>query len=302
MCQLTSEPYYTKENEPEIKEHEPQEDDADQHEDAADMRWQLTDDEKEKVRELQQAADSEGLYYKNLFELAKYVLVVQSLEQTPKRRFEVALGRLRKRHAWIQTHNLHAVDPVAAHAEIGDSVCPQHFVQRFRCDRQDDRTVIATHMAHSPLSYIQKEETNKSKYLAAILYRMDLGAVDMEQARRGLVVATISQGQLSLRRGFQYMRFMRTISPDMKDMHPHTVKAVHTQFPSFVAHLLPAIKHVLPPKVADRIHVYGSLQEMEKSLQLFEDSNLEENCMSASEWARQRQERYDETVAKLSLD
>ena len=88
----------------------------------------------------------------------------------------------------------------------------------------------------------------------------------------------------------------------MKDMHPHMVKAVHAQFPSLLAHMLPLIQHVLPKKVAERIKVYGSVKDMYKTLEasLTEDDPVDK--LTAAEWAQQRQERYNETLAKLSLD
>ena len=277
-------------------------DDEQTRDDQGDMRWRLTAEEKKGVRQLKEAADQEGLYYKNLFEIAKYVLVVRSLEKTKEKRHEVALRRLRKRHAWIKKHQLEEIDEVAAHAEIGDEACPQHFCQHFVRDRMHHRAIVGTHMAYTPLSYINASEENKRKYLAAAMYRMDLGAVDMEEARRGMALATISQGQFSLGRAWKYMRFMKQISPEMKDMHPHTVKAVHAQFPSLVAHLLPAVKHVLPRKVADRIHVYASVEDMGKNLEQSVKSNPGNMELTASEWASQRSVRYRETVAKLSLD
>lgn len=274
-----------------------------------DMRWRLTAEEKASVRELKEAADAEGLYYKNIFELAKYVLVVQSIaDKTEAKYCDVALRRLRKRHAWLQQNdNLQDVDAVEAHQEINqDDVCPHHFDQRFVRDREHQRTVVTTHMAHVPLSYIQQRDggKNKRRYLAAVMYRMDLGVVDMEEARRGMVLATISEGQLTLGRAWKYMRFMNSISADMKDMHPHTVKAVHAQFPSIVAHMLPAVKHVLPRKVADRIHVYGSVEQMAKHLETVDEDEKDGKATTLTpvEWARRRRQLYDETVAKLSLD
>ena len=273
-----------------------------------DLRWKLTEEEKEAVRQLKEAADNEGIYYQNLFELAKYALVVRSLEKDDEKRLEVALRRLRNRHEWMNHHDLWSVDKVAAHAEIGDRACPAHFVQRFERDIAHDRTVVALHMAHSPLHYIEKSPEHYSKYLAAAMYRMDLGAVDMEEARRGMVLAAISEGQLTFGRGWKYMKFMKKISGDMKDMHPHMVKAVHAEFPSLVAHMLPAVKRVLPQKVADRLHVYSSIKDMSKNLERFneetssDDDDEEIDDMTAEEWARRREEKYQETVTKLSLD
>lgn len=281
----------TSDEEVSFQEEEEENDNADS------SRWELTAEEKQAIRALKDAADDEGLYYKNLLELCKYVLVVQSLEKTIEKRQNMALKRLRKRHAWLHKHELLEIDEVEAHEEIAVKACPQHFLQSFVCERASGRAVVATHMAHVPLSYIQQSEAQRRKFLRAAMYRMDLGAVDLQEARAGMCLATISQGQLGISRAWRYMRFMNCISADMKDMHPHTVRGVHAQFPSLVAHLLPAIKHLLPRKVADRIFVYANVEEMGKRLEMGHN-----NDTTAVEWARQRQERYDETVAKLSLD
>ena len=269
-----------------------------------DMKWQFTPQEKKAVLRLKQAADAEGLYYKNLLELFKYVLVVQSLESQEERRAAAAVERLRRRHEWMERMGLQDMDARAAHTALAqDPAIADHFVQRYQYDRKSGRAVVATNMASVPLSYIQQSETHYRQYLAAAMYRMDLGAVDLAEARHGMVLATISDDQLSFQRAVRYLRFVKRTAADMKDMHPHTVKAVHAEVPAWVAHLLPAVKHVLPRKVAERVHVYASLSAMDGALQPFKESSSSvAQDLSAEEWARRREEHYQETVAHLSLD
>eukprot|EP00977_Amphora_coffeiformis_P018448 scaffold6503_cov99-Amphora_coffeaeformis.AAC.2 len=266
-----------------------------------DQKWRLTGEEKQAVRELQQAADDEGLFYQNLFELVKYVIVVRSIEPKVELRADAALERLRNRHQWMQKHQLLHDDMMKrswreAHATVAQHT-GQHFVQRYARDG-GRRAVVATHMAADvPLDYIQASSENMRLYMVAAMYRMDMGAVDLVEARRGMALCTISDHQLTLGRAFKYVKFMKLTASDMKDMHPHTVKAVHAEVPSWVAHLLPVVKHVLPRKVAERVHAYSSLKKMDQTLQAFDDTSL-----SAEEWARRREARYQETVDKVSLD
>lgn len=316
MCKSTTEP--RRKERPE-RDDKPEDDDAlteeeeedDDDEEEQDMRWRLTSEEKEAVRRLQQAADQEDLYYQNIFELAKYVLVVKSLVKTDTvaHRVDVALKRLRKRDAWRKRLEMDRVadDPLRVHGAVVEA-CPGHFLQCYECDAEHGRTVVTTHMAHTPWHYVRHEEDGYRNYLAAACFRMDLGAVDLNEARRGVVVATVADRQWSLGRAWKYMKFVKYISPDMKDMHPHTVKAVHAQVPALVAHLVPAVKHVLPRKVAERIHLYPSLKDMDEALRRVDENSSNNNDddgnepLSPQEWARRRYQRYQETVAKLSLE
>jgi len=267
--------------------------------------------------------------------LVKYVLVVKSIEPDVTKRPDVALRRLKRRHDWMMGHGLDGIDWREAHAEVAKET-GRHFVQRYERDGENrDRAVVWKHAAHVPLDYVQSSEDNLRKYLAAAIYRMDLGAVTLGEARNGMVVAIISEGGVSLGKAFKYVRFVKMTSSDMKDMHPHTVRAVHAEVPSWVAHLLPVVKHVIPRKVARRVHAHESLEDMDDALQPYPEvasssgsspssdekkksstetgsetesssssssSSSSNEEMSAVQWAQQREQRYQETVDKLSLD
>jgi len=130
--------------------------------------------------------------------------------------------------------------------------------------------------------------------LAAEQYRMDLAAADMEEARRGTAIVSVSEGYATMSRAMRYVRFVMKGRENIKDMHFHRVKKIYSQTP--ITHLLGPIKRLLPTKIASRIHIFGTMEELHEYLESFEEQD-----MTVEKWTNWRLVKYQETLAKLTL-
>ena len=265
-----------------------------------DSRFTLTDSERQAVQALKEACDKDGVVYKHVFELAKYALATHSSadDTNPKAaeiRLQAALTRMKKRNSWRQKHGMDQIDPHAALVEL-ESLYPGYFFNTYSQDSHG-HMVVAHHHAHPPTDFVLKSKQNLAKYLVAEQYRLDLGAADMEEARRGICMVSITEGQLTTKRAYKYIRLVAKAADNLKDMHSNRIKQIYSEVPSFLSHLIRPAKIILPQKVASRINVVGSLDDLDKFL----EHDSKKNNKSAQEWALERLEKYQETVARLVI-
>jgi len=135
-----------------------------------------------------------------------------------------------------------------------------------------------------------------SKFLAAEQYRFELAAADLDEARNGFTVVGITENKGSLRVAFRYLRFLLKSRENITDMHPHRIRKVHAQLPSFVAHLVGTAKGLLPAKIASRVKIVGSMKQLNSLLQ--EPTNTD---TSTIEWLLEREAKYQDTIMNLDL-
>jgi len=194
----------------------------------------------------------------------------------------------------MKKYELFDVDPHEALLEL-DAQCPDFFVYRYNTDKEG-RVVVAHHHAYAPLDYIYASKENLAKSLAAEQYRMDLSAADLEEARRGTTLVSISEGHVSMPRAMRYLRFVVKGQENLKDMHSYRIKKIYSQVPYLLTHLIGTAKKFLPTKIASRINVVGSMNELQQYLEPFQEQN-----MTAEKWACWRLAKYEETIANLKL-
>lgn len=286
---------------------------------------QLTDEERQAVVALKEVCDREGIHYENVFQLVKYVLVVHSSvpddsndsEDKKKKAFELrlvkALKRLKQRHAWVTKNNIHTINAKEALLELYQ-VAPEYFVMDYGTDLEG-RVVVAHHHAYPPTDYVCHNTLQRAKFLAAEQLRMDLAAADLDEARRGIALVSITDGKLTLARAWTYLKLCAAIAKDnLSDMHQHRIKKVYSQVPSWLVHLVAPAKRLLPQKIAGRIHLCKSMQELHSHVPTTTSRNEEEavdaaNGLSSSssskvtltEWIDVRMKKYQETMENLSL-
>jgi len=266
--------------------------------DKNDSRFTLTDTERRAVQALKEACDQEGVKYKHTFELAKYVLATHSLAddshpKAAKIRLQAALTRMKKRNAWREKYGMDQIDPHAALVEL-ESSYPEYFINEYLKDCHG-HTVVAHRHAHPPTDFVCKSKEHLAKYLAAEQYRLDLAAADLDEARRGICLVTISQGQVTTKRAYKYIKLVAKTADNLKDMHSNRIKQIYSEVPPFLSHLIRPAKMLLPQKIASRINVVGSMKDLDGFLEYGSKHK------SAQEWALERLEKYQETVARLVI-
>jgi len=263
------------------------------------ITFTFTEYERKAVLALKHACDKQEIFYKSLFELAKYVLATQSVadDSNPMAdeiRLQTALRRMKKRNAWMKKYNLFDIDPLAALVELNEQ-CPGFVVNRYKTDKEG-RVVVAHHHTFAPLDFIYADKQNMAKYLAAEQYRLDLAAADMDEARRGVAMVSVTDGQLTMSRAMRYLRLIVKGQENLKDMHSNRIKQIYSQVPFFLTHLVGPAKRLLPTKIASRIHVVGTMEELQEHLEPSEDHG-----MTVEKWVSWRLAKYEETLAKLKL-
>lgn len=255
------------------------------------MRHCLTDSEKVAVKALKEACDKEGVYYRHIFDLAKYVLVTHSMakDSNPKAaqiRLKASLRRLKKRQAWLEKKGIKSLDARKAFCEFY-SEYPEYINTSYATDKEG-RVVVGMNQTKHPSSASQQ-------MLAAELFRFDLGAADMDEARRGLCLVQV--GEANLKMGYRYLLFLRGVKDLIHDMHSNRFKQILVELPPFLAMILEAAKVMLPAKIASRVHCEGSVHEVEQHLIPFGG-----DPMSANEWMEKRYAKYQETIEKLTIE
>lgn len=264
-----------------------------------DMRHSFTDSELIAVSALKEVCDKEGIYYKHLFDLAKYVLVTHTMadDSNPKAgdiRLKASLKRLRKRDKWMEKNGIKSVDPHQACLEIYNEF-PDFLINHYATDKEG-RVVLATNWPNHPGDYALASKDNCAKYFAADMFRFDLGAADMEEARRGVCMVQICDGKMSVMSGYKYLRFLAKAKDLMYDMHSNRFKQIMFEVPPVVSKLVKMGKLLLPPKIASRVNCVSSVAEMEPHLVRFNDAD-----MGQGEWFQKRNQKYQETLENLSL-
>jgi hypothetical protein len=263
------------------------------------MRFTLTPWERDSVIRLKGACEEENVTYRSIFELAKYVLVVQSSVKdtdpdADSKRLQAALKRMKKKRAWEAKLGLEHADPQALLEEI-DAAVPGYFVNYFSTDTEGHR-IVAHHHAYAPTSFIYSSKENQAKFLKAEQWRMELGAADMEEARCGMAMVSITDGKLTMAKAFSYLKMLPKVKDNLEDMHSQRIRRIYSQVPSFLSHLVQPAKRLLPSKIAKRITVVPSMTSLMKY--------IAETCPeteSVREWAMKRTLVYNETLEKLKL-
>ncbi|CAB9512070.1 expressed unknown protein [Seminavis robusta] len=266
----------------------------------ANPRYTLTDSERVAVIALKEVCETEGIAYSNLFELAKYVLVVQSSfpdsdEKAPQKRLEKAKSLLRKRNSWLKANDLETVDPMAALEDLYKA-CPKFFYTKYTHDK-DGRVVVGHDQVHAPADYMYKSKENMTTFLAAEQLRMNMGAVDLEEARLGFCIVGILDGKGSASGAVRYIRMSTKSKENVKGMHPHRIRKIYCEVPSLYMYAARACMAILPKKIVERILLFSSLPALENHMQT-KETIPNTNVL---EWAKARQAKYLETLERLSL-
>jgi hypothetical protein len=265
------------------------------------MRFLLTDEEREEVAALKGACEANGVNYRSVFELAKYVLVVRSQVKTtdPKvaeKRTELALKRLKKRRAWEVKYKMDTIDNLQAIKEI-EEAAPGFFVVRYTKDREG-HNVVGHHHAHSPYWYMFAGDDHLAKYLAAEQWRLDLAAADLEEARKGIAVVSVADGHWGIMGGYRYLRVLTKAKDNVNEMHPNRVRRVFSEIPVFGHHLIETGKRMLPKKIADRIRVHHTVPLLEENLVKAVPG---QDPMDIVAWCEERNAVYEESVRKVAI-
>lgn len=265
------------------------------------MRHRLTESERQAVVALKEACDKEGLHYKHTFELAKYVLVTHSMAKdsnpkSPQIRLNAALKRLRKKNQWMQKNGIDSIDAHNAFVEIYKDY-PEYVITRYAKDK-DGRVVVAYGWADHPGDFVHSSRENCTRFLAAETYRLDLGAADMDEARKGMCMVKISHGKIGMKGGYRYLRFLGKAKDLLHDMHSNRITQILVEVPSYLAAIVNMGKVILPKKIASRVQCFENLDDLAVHLDRFDRG---EQDMSHSEWIQKRREKYEETVEKLAL-
>ena len=265
------------------------------------MRFKLSEQEREEVVALKKSCEDNGVLYRSIFELAKYSLVVRSLvkesdTKAAAKRTELALKRLKTRRKWEEKHGMKDIDNLQALKEV-DAAAPGFFVVRYPKDNQG-HNVVAHHFAYAPYKYMFASKENLGKYLACEQWRLDLGAADMEEARKGIAIVSIADGMWGLGGAYRYLRVLTKARDNCNDMHPNRVRHVYAEIPTFGHHLIEGGKKMLPQKIASRIEVHHTLPDLEKDLCKADPKTDPQNII---DWAMQRNAVYEESVRKVTL-
>ena len=265
------------------------------------MRFTLTEEEKEEVLALKKACENDSVAYRSVFELAKYCLTVRSLvedgsEGAAKKRTKLALQRLKKRRKWESEYNMDQIDNMEALKEI-DKAAPGFFVVRYSRDKEG-HNVVGHHMAYAPYDFMFASKENLGKYLAAEQWRLDLGAADLQEARKGIAVVSVADGLWGIEGAYRYLRVLTKANDNVNDMHPNRVRRVYTEIPVFGHHLIEGGKRLLPKKIQSRIIVHHTIEHLEEKLCKAAKGG---DPMTIVEWCEQRNAVYEESVEKVRL-
>ena len=269
-----------------------------------DTRFSLTDWEKDSVIRLRDACVEEGIQYKSIFELAKYVLVTKSMadDSDPKadeKRLKSALKRLRKRRNWELKHGLSDMDPVAALYDLLESE-PNYFVGRYIRDKEG-HSVVGHHLAFAPTEFLFSTKENKAKYLIAEQLRFELAAPDMDEARQGVGMVCIANGKLTLPRALKYLKMLSVARENLQDMHCHRIRRIYGEVPGFLGSLVKHAVVMLPKKIANRLVVFSKVADLEEYIDKVHDTRNDQANVPVREWIRDRLSVYEETTKRLSI-
>ena len=270
----------------------------------SDPRYTLNPEELKAVMALKSACNKESIYYRDIFELSKYVMVVHSSykDSNPKageKRLKKALKLIKTRNAHNSKHGFDKIDPFEALKKVHEAA-PRFFVQDYTQD-EEGHGVVAHHQQFAPAEYMSKSKENTDNFIVQEQMRYDLGAVDLEQARRGICLVGVMhdtkdpKNKFTPAKGFRYLKMVSHGQENLKPMHPNRMRKIHAEVPVFFTYLVPVAKKLLPSKVANRLEVYGTVEEMEAKLKRSATEN--QNPM---EWARERRAQLEETVAQMN--
>ena len=187
------------------------------------------------------------------------------------------------------------IDNMQATKEL-DEAAPGFFVVRYWTDKEG-HNVVGHHMAYAPYDYMFASKENLSKYLAAEQFRLDLGAADLEEARKGIVVS-VADGLWGIGGAYKYLRVLGKASDNVHDMHPNRVRRVYTEIPVFGHHLIEGGKKLVPKKVRERINVHHTIEDLEVKLCKAQEG---ENPTTIMQWCEQKNALYEQSVRLVTL-
>lgn len=265
-----------------------------------DARFTLTEWERESVERLKDECDKHSVEYKSLFELAKYVLVVQSsvegnAEKDEQKRLSLAFERIKGRREWEKRIGIDKEDPLEALLQY-EVLSPGFLIFAFDKDHEN-HAILAYSKFHCNPKAIKE---NKASAYAGFLCWYDLAAADMEEARRGLAIATMARQTENMTnkttRLWNYVNACAAMKDVMKPIHNHRVRRIYSTAPITTRVFIDMIKKILPRKLKDRIQTFASQEDLEEVLY-----PCEKGDRSLSQWVAERSAIFQETVEKLSL-
>jgi hypothetical protein len=262
------------------------------------MKHSLTDWERASVVRLKRACEEQNIAYKSVFELAKYVLVTRSVckdndKHADQKRLQAALQRIRKLRTLEKTMGLDSIDPLSAVDEIHQH-SPGFYNTNYKQDKEG-HWIVAHCYEYPPSDFVLASYANCAKFLKVDLHRMELAAADMEEARRGMAVVTLADGNMTLPKAIKYGRMVLHVKEFMSELHSSRIRKIYSQVPSIISHLINPAKKVLPKKIVERIKVVPRIADLDKYLV------KESQEVSLRDWIVQRAAVYNETVEKLKL-
>lgn len=256
-------------------------------------RFTMSDEEREAVISLRDACDEQKVTYTNLFELFKYVLVVQSsvqgdTEKDKQKRTQLAFDRIKRRREWERQHGLESLDPHHCLMEIHKHA-PRLLQPTYGCDNEQ-RHVVGFAKLHLPPHTLAVER--QATVFAGLLFLFDLACPDLDSARRGLSVASVLHDKdvACLQKSYNYLRTLQHLTELLRPIHNYRVKQIYVMSGGFLKRISHLFIQLLPSKLSRRIvfvsHVPVKEHHHERSVQ---------------EWVQEQWELYQETVQKLTL-
>lgn len=263
-----------------------------------DMRFTLTEEERESVLLLKAACEEEDVQYKSLFELAKYVLVSKSSvpdsdSKAETKRCRIALERMKKMRAWEKKYGLDRINPLAA-MEEAEALSPEYFVNDYVKDRDEGRVVVG----HAPSrgNWIHASKEKLAVWFAQEVWRIDLAAADLEEARKGIaIVVRWGTDGFSLKKAVKYIRDFTRCKDVLQSMHNHRIKRIYVQVSPLASKFVNIVKNFLPNKIASRVVVISTIAELDELVERVDGT------MTARQWFTERSKVYTETLSKLQI-
>lgn len=228
-----------------------------------DPRYTLTKDEEVEVVALKERCDEEGVQYLSIFELAKYCFVSSSIKDEKKRRDD-SFQRIKKKRLFETKHKLMELDLLESVAELQENI-PDWAIS---CGKVNDKWCIGYTSAGVNLEYMAKAIRVVYK---VELNRYDLGAADLEEARKGFYIMGTS---LDLKvNPLRSVRLAVKLKAILGKMNANRVKGIYLEAPKSVIFFSNIFLAIMPKTIKDRIKLISSLKSC-KALQEFE-SELE---------------------------
>ena len=266
-----------------------------------DPRFTLTPWERDSVVRLKVACDENCVAYRSVFELAKFVLVSKSIAQDhdPKadeKRLQEALNRLTKKRSWEKANGVDKMNIEAVNRELTVIEPDYHLVRYYR--DKEGHILLGYRFAHAPTRFVCSSKENTAKAIAMSVWKMDLAAATMEEARRGIAFVGICEGRVGIPEAVRYVRLLNACKGSLSGIHAHRVRRVYVQAPPFLAHMVNTARMFLPKKLRERKIVTPTISDLEQHIDLEHTNGAIKDGL---DWVKERAALYGETVQRLTL-